>query len=209
MGSARIRPAVVLCSLGAAISLAAGAAGAQGGGEAFTDTERQRLRAGELVVRDVTRREGPYRMLGGTSWQRVHAPVDQVWAAVNDTDAYGVLIPALERAELVRDDDDERLLRMHHRYSFASASYYARVAIDAERYRMRFDLDRSRPSDLRAGRGFIQLSPYRGDTIVSWGVLADPGGGMVVDVLGPLLHDWMLAVPRCVRDYVETGHGGC
>jgi hypothetical protein len=196
--------------LGCAAALLAGSvAGAQGSGEAFTDAERQRLRAGELVVRNVSRREGRYRMVGGTSWQRVHAPLEQVWETLQDTSAYPRLIPALDRAVLVRDDDDTRLLHMRHSYSFATASYFARVTIDAERYHMRFDLDRSRPHDLRAGRGFISLSPYRGDTIVSWGVLADVGGGVMMEVVGPLLDDWMLAVPRCVREYVEPGHPGC
>lgn len=182
---------------------------AQPSERAFTVAERARLRAGELVVRNDTRREGAHRMIGGTSWQRVHAPIEQVWEAVLDTSAYPRLIPALERAELVRDDDSVRLIRMHHRYSFATASYFARVSIDPERHHIRFDLDRSRPSDLRAGRGFITLSPYRGDTIVSWGVLADPGGGVIAEVFGSLMHDWMLAVPRCVREYVEPGHPGC
>jgi carbon monoxide dehydrogenase subunit G len=204
------RRGTVVAALGwaAALSLG-GAAFAQGRGEPFSAEERQRLRAGELVVRNVARREGRYRMVGGTSWQRVHAPVEEVWETILDTSAYPRLIPALERAELVRDDDDARLLHMHHRVSFASASYFARVTIDAERHHMRFDLDRSRPHDLRAGRGFISLSPYRSDTIVSWGVLADVGGGLMGDVVGPLLHDWMLAVPRCVREYVEPGHPGC
>lgn len=194
----------------AMLALAAGSgAFAQRDERAFSADERARLRAGELVVRNEARREGPYRMIGGTSWQRVHAPVEQVWETVLDTEAYPRLIPALERAELVRDDDDTRLVRMHHRYSFARASYFARVTIDHDRHHLRFDLDRSRPADLRAGRGFISLSPYRGDTIVTWGVLADPGGGVITEVFGPLLHDWMLAVPRCVRGYLEPGQPSC
>lgn len=191
------------------VSLTAAVMVARGEDEEFSPSERQRLRAGELVTRRVSRREGPYRMVGGSSWQRVHAPVDQVWATVLDTSTYTRLIPALQRAEVVREEDDTRLLHMQHRYSFATASYYARARIDAERYHIRFDLDRTRPHDLRAGRGFIAVTPYRGDTIVSWGVLADVGGGVMMEVVGPMLNDWMLAVPRCVREYVEPGHPGC
>lgn len=206
----RARTIVVFAGACLALALAVGpGAVAQEDARGFTARERTRLRAGELVVRNERRREGPYRLIGGTSWQRVHAPIEQVWETVLDTSAYPRLIPALEHAELVRDDDDTRLVLMRHRYSFASASYFARVTIDAERHHVRFDLDRTRPADLRAGRGFISLSPYRGDTIVSWGVLADPGGGVITDVFGPLMHDWMLAVPRCVREYIEPGHPGC
>ena len=44
---------------------------------------------------------------------------------------------------------------------------------------LEFHLDASRPHDIRSGRGFLSLSPYRGGTIVSWGMLVDPGAGVV------------------------------
>lgn len=175
----------------------------------FSAGEAQRLRAGELVIRQSTRREGPFHYVGGTSWQRVRAPIDQVWETVLDVGNYDRLIPSLEHARVVEERDGGRLVRMEHRYSMASASYFAHVYVDQERRSMRFDLDRSRPHDLRAGRGFLSLSEYRGDTIVTWGALADMGGGMVQDVFGPMVQDWMLVVPRCVRDAIELPGGGC
>ncbi len=175
----------------------------------FTSQERQRLRAGELVARHAVRREGPYRYLGGTSWQRVRAPVEEVWEKVLDVDAYPRLIPSLASATVVSDRGDARVMRMEHRYSVASASYFANVQIDREHHALRFDLDRSRPHDLRAGRGFLTLSDYHGDTIVTWGALADMGGGMAMEVFGPMVREWVLMVPRCVRDAMEIPGGGC
>lgn len=181
---------------------------AQEDGE-FSEAERQQLRAGELVARHVTRNEAGYHYTGGTSWQRVSAPIDEVWQKVLDVRAYPRLIPALASVRMIEDRDQERILRMEHRYSFAAATYFARVHIDQEHRSLRFDLDRSRPHDLRAGRGYLSLSEYHGDTIVTWGVLADLGGGMAFEMFGPLVREWLLAVPRCVRDAMEIPGGGC
>jgi len=176
----------------------------------FSAEERDRLVAGELVRREVARREGPFSYVGGTSYQYVRAPLDEVWRTVLDTSAYPRLIPSLQEASVVQESEAERVVHMQHRYSIASAEYYARVRIEEDLHRVRFDLDRSRPHDLRAGRGFLTLSPYRDGTIVTWGALADLGSGMIQNVFGSVLNDWMLRVPRCVRDAVEPGrHPSC
>ena len=183
--------------------------GAQSSGGEFTAAERRTLRAGELVQRPATRNEGGFNYLGGNSWLRVRAPIDRVWQTVRDPSTYPRLIPSLTDVSVIEERPGSRLVRMQHRHSFATASYYARIRIDDERRHMSFALDRSRPHDLRAGRGFITLSSYRGDTIVAWGVLADIGGGVVMQVFGPFLYDWMLKVPRCVRGEVEPGAEAC
>lgn len=207
----RLVAASLLC---VAASLFAGAAftedgAAQESDESFSLVEQRRLRAGELVTRDASRQEGPFLMRGGTSWHRVHAPIDAVWETVNDLSAYPRLIPSLEEARLIEEQGDERLVYMHHAYSLATASYYARIRTEPERYRVRFDLDATRPHDLRAGRGFITLTPFHGDTIVAWGVLADVGHGIVTQVFGPVMREWMLAVPRCIKNEIELGHSRC
>lgn len=192
-------------AIGGLLALAASAV-AQESTQGFSPDERARLLAGELVARPITRREGAYHLVGGVSWQIVRAPVDEVWEVVLNTAIYPRLIPSLDEIEVIEEREDLRVVRMHHSYSVASAEYFSRVRIDRDNHQIRFDLDRSRPHQLRAGRGFLSLRTHRGDTIVSWGVLADVGAGMVMQVFGPLLHDWMLRVPRCIRDEVEPGH---
>ena len=204
------RPAFALGLLAVTcISAASFLATAQSAGDAFSASERTALRHGELVQRPSSRREAGFNYLGGTSWLRVRAPIERVWQTVRDPSTYPRLIPSLTSVRVVSEGEGGRLVHMEHRHSFATASYFANVRIDDERRHMSFELDRSRPHDLRAGRGFITLSPYRGDTIVAWGILADIGGGMVMQVFGPFLHDWMLKVPRCVRSEVEPDAEPC
>lgn len=199
----RRRPSLALVALLLAASSLAASAFAQDGG--FSAEERRRLLGGELVKRDVTRTEGRSQLFGGTSWQRVHAPIDRVWATVSDVSAYPRLIPSLERVRVVAEEGDTRVVHMEHVYSIASSSYYVRMQVDEAQHAIRFALDPSRPHDIQAGRGFVSLSSYRGDTIVAWGMLADVGGGALLQVFGPFLNEWLLLPPRCVRDEVEPG----
>ena len=190
----------------ALFALLAGAASAQESASAFSAAERRALIAGELVRRNVTRREGRDRLFGGTSWMRVRAPIDEVWRTVSRPTAFPRLVPSLDRVRVVEEEGDERIVWMHHSYAIAETEYYARMTLDPERREMRFELDRSRPhGGLRAGRGFLSLSEFRGGTIVAWGMLADVGAGMVQQVFGPFLNDWLLKPPRCVRDELEPG----
>lgn len=192
-----------LAVLAIACALVTATAAAQHRG--FTAEERAQLVRGELVARNMARREGDAHLFGGSSWQRVDAPIERVWQTVTDPSAYPRLIPSLEEARVVEEHERTRILRMHHSYGIASTDYYAIMRADDAHHRIEFELDRSRPHDVREGRGFLSLTAYHGDTIVAWGMLADVGAGMLQDVFGPFLNQWLLLPPRCVRDEVESG----
>lgn len=212
---ARCRPnrrSVVVALLAAALALcsAALAQDRPSGSAPFTPEERARLRAGELVRRPATRREGNGTYVGGTSWQRVAAPRERVWQVITDVRNYPRLIPAVDRAEIVEDHGTRRVLYLRHAYSFVHASYHARVRIERSSFTIRFELDRNRPHDVRDGRGFIALHRYgRNETMVTWGVMADVGSGIVATVFAPVIHDWILRVPFCVQRHVERRRPGC
>lgn len=176
----------------------------------FTTSERRRLRAGELVQRPHTERRGTHIYIGGSSWQRVNARRSEVWREIEDTRNYTHLIPGVDRARLVERRGDQRVVYLRHRYSFVSVSYYAIVDIDRTNHTMRFRLDPSRPHDIRDGRGFLTVHPYRRrHSIVTWGVRADVGNALIRNVFGSVLQDWILKVPFCVRAHVEDGDEVC
>ncbi|MCB9594629.1 MAG: SRPBCC family protein [Sandaracinaceae bacterium] len=195
------RVAAVLTLLASSLLAASGLAQSS----EFSPAERRQLLAGELVRRDGGRTEGRSRLFGGTSWIRVRAPIDRVWRTLRDTRVYPRLIPSLERVRVVERTEDGAVLQMHHSMGIATADYYTRMSFDDAEHTVRFELDRSRPSELRSGRGFMTLTAYRGETIVAWGMLADVGAGMIQQLFGPFLNDWMLKPPRCLRDELEPG----
>lgn len=187
-------------ALGLASLALVAAAGAQ---DRFRPEEERALLEGQLVRRVTSRREGRSELHGGMSWQLVRAPIEDVWEAAIAPSNLPRLIPSLVEAQLVEQRGNVRLLRMRHDYGIASTTYYARMVLEPEARSLSFELDRSRPHDMRAGRGFLALSAHRRGTIVTWGMLADPGGGLVMQLFAPMLTEWLLLPPRCMRILIE------
>jgi carbon monoxide dehydrogenase subunit G len=168
--------------------------------EGFDAAERAALLGGELVRRERTHPESGRMLYGGSSWQRIAAPPEHVWARVTDVGALTELIPSVDLARLVEEHGDERLVWVHHSYGIAETSYHIRMRLDHAQHAIAFELDRSRPHDIDAGRGYLELTPHRDGTVVAWGMLVDPGRGLVMDLFGPMLGEWLLLPPRCLRD---------
>jgi hypothetical protein len=203
MSRLRLLPSLLLASA-LALAVALGAT-AQERPSGFTADEVRALERGELVRREMSLRESGGRLFGGASFQRVRAPVETVWVKAKDARALTDLIPSLDRVRVVEDRGSSRVLYMHHGYAIGETAYYVRMDFDDRARSLTFQLDTSRPHDIRAGRGFLKVSPYRGGAIVSWGMLMDPGGGLVLDAFGPTLNGWLLRPPSCMRDAVEPG----
>lgn len=182
------------------------AALAQSGEAEFSAEERARLVGGELVRRPAQRREGSGSYIGGTSFQRVRASREEIWDEIVDVRNYTRLIPGVEEARWVVNNGDRRVVYLRHSYSFVSAAYHANVRIDHEAYTIRFDLDRTRPRDIVDGRGYITVDTYRRtESIVTWGVLADVGSTIVTGVFAPVIYDWILRVPWCIKSHMSNG----
>lgn len=174
--------------------------------EGFSADERRRLAAGQLVTRPTSRRRGQLQLIGGSAWQVVDQPVEVTWRALEDHRAYVRMLPATEEAQLVSQRDHERVMRIRHAVGFVTAQYHLRLTYDEDRHDVAFRLDRQRPSDLRAAWGFIQVQPFEDTTdrsLVSYGVMADPGGGVLGGVLRGQIHDWLLRVPSTIRGYLH------
>lgn len=177
----------------------------------FTSDEAARLRAGGLVRRPA--RWG--REVGGTSWQRIHAPVSVVWNAIANTRNFQHLLPGVSEArEIMAVDaprgEREAVVYIRHHMSIVSASYYARTEFRPETNTVRFWLDRSLPHAVEGGRGFLKVHRYRqNESIVEWGVRADPGPGLLGGIVGRLVSDWILKVPWCVKSFVEARAHRC
>lgn len=174
--------------------------------DGFTAAEARRLAAGELVQRRTTRRRGQYHLIGGNAWQVVDQPAEVTWRALCDIGAYTHLLPATERAQIVWHRPGQRVVRIRHALGLIRVQYHLRMTYDHERRDVAFRLDRQRPNDLRAAWGFLNVRPYQdraNRSLVSYGVMMDPGGGLLGGVLRGQIHDWLLRVPQTVRQYLH------
>lgn len=179
--------------------------------EQFTSEERARLDAGRLVMRSSARTQGQLQMIGGTSWQVVDEPIDVTWRAICDAEQYRHMFPSTSESVVVAHAPGERVVRLRHEYGPVTAQYYLRMQLDEPHHDIAFRLDRQRPSDLRAAWGFLSARPYgEGDdrTLISWGIMADVGGGMLGGLFRGQIHENMLRVPATIRGYLQGAGRG-
>jgi hypothetical protein len=174
----------------------------------LTSDELSRLERGELVMRASSERRGQLRLIGGTSFQVVKAPPEVVWQALLDTQYYRRMLPELQSAQLVRETAKgsgvHRIVSMTHGRGAAVASYSIAMQVDPRKRDIAFRLDETRPHDIRAAWGFYTVRPHgHGRALLVFGVLADPGDGLLKTVLRPSVQEWALRVPWMVKRFVE------
>jgi hypothetical protein len=172
---------------------------------AFSAEEEQLLRAGELVVRPTEVVRGGARLMGGLAWQVVHASPERVWRALTNVRTYPRFLPAVEEARFVENSGGDQRLFIRHHMGFVNASYFVLATHDASANRVRFRLDRSRPSSIRDAFGELRVTAYPGGrSVVSLAILADVGEGLIAGLVRKNVHEWMLRVPAQLKKYVES-----
>lgn len=170
----------------------------------FTSAERARLDRGDLVVRETHRQRGSLRLVGGASWQVVDMPPEAVWRALLDTPAYTHMIPLLSRARVVSHTNDRRLVYMEHESGPVNVSYYLNTHVQSSRRDITFTIDAARPHSITAAWGFFTVRPYEGGrSLISYGIMADVGDGIVAAIVRPRVHSWMMRVPSMMKSYIE------
>jgi hypothetical protein len=172
---------------------------------AFTAEEEQSLRSGQLVVRPTEVVRAGARLMGGLAWQVVNAAPQRVWRVMTDVRAYPRFLPAVEEARFIDNSGLDRRVFIRHRMGFVGVSYFVLATNDAAASRVRFKLDRTRPSSIRDAFGELRVSPYPdGRSVVSLAVLADVGEGLIAGLVRKNVHEWMLRVPAQLKKFVES-----
>ncbi len=154
--------------------------------------------------RDEARQRGQLRLIGGTSFQVIDHPPEVVWRAVLDTQRYPRFIPEAVEARVVNGDQEQHLLYLRHEQGPVEASYYVNCRVSEERRTMQFRVDLTRPGDLSEGWGFLRVTEFgEGQSMVTFGIFADIGDGVLAGFVRPTVQDWMMRVPELLRRYLE------
>ncbi|HJK95638.1 MAG TPA: SRPBCC family protein, partial [Polyangiaceae bacterium LLY-WYZ-14_1] len=171
----------------------------------FTSAERRRLARGELVMRSDEKERDGRLLIGGASWQRIRLPPAALWKATNDVPRYHRLLPEVRQARVVRRRGSHRkLVFLQHSQGPITAEYHLWFTQDDEDRIARFRVDRNHPGTIRAGWGFLAVYPYRnGHSVLSFGIEADIGRGLLQSLVRDQVHEWMLRVPQTVKWYAE------
>jgi hypothetical protein len=174
----------------------------------FSAEELALLQSGKLVARASVEERGSLHLMGGSSWQLIGARPAAVFRALMDTHKYTRMLPAVTGSELLREQPGSRVVRLEHKRGPVGLSYEVRAQFYPERGDITFTLERAPTGAPRAAWGFFSVRPYGQDlTLLSYGVMADPGDGILVGLLRGVVHEWLLQVPRQVKKYVESSEG--
>lgn len=115
------------------------------------------------------------------------------------------MIPTVSKAKTVVSQPDYRVVRFEHRAGPVGMQYDLNLKLNAQSYDITFSLDPNAKEGPRAAWGFISLRPYGpGRTLLSYGVMADPGDGIVTTMLRGTVHEWMLRVPEQMKRFMES-----
>ncbi len=180
---------------------------ASGIAQSLRRSERAELARGQLVTRPTRRNVGRLRLFGGTSYQVVDASPDRVWRTMLETASYPSFLPQVSEARVVREDRRARRRNVYieHRRGPLEASYNVELTYWPTRRHLEFRLDKTRRRSIREAWGFAHVAPYRGGkSLVTFGSMADIGGGLIGSALRGRVHTWMLRVPRLLMRFIEN-----
>ncbi|MET0283402.1 MAG: SRPBCC family protein [Polyangiales bacterium] len=173
----------------------------------FSDAEKKQLAAGQLVTRRVQEEKNGLRLIGGSSWQVIKAPPDTVFRALLDTPRYDRMLPTVSRAQLISQAPTLRRVKLEHKKGPLGISYRMALIIDPARRDISFKLNDALQSGIRAAWGYLTVAAYGDKTLLSYGVMADPGDGLIVGLVRSVIQDWLLRVPEQTRKHIESSAG--
>ena len=201
----RLAPSLLLV-LGFLVATGASARADEGVGPlGLTEDESARLEQGFLITHPKAERRGDLRLVGGTAFQLIDLPPKAVWQGViQDPSRYQFILPcARESRETARESEADRTVFIRHAYGPASAEYHVRMHFDPATHTVMFRMADDLPHSIVAGWGFFRLHAWEGGrTLVSWGVLVDPGHGLLIETFLPRVRVLLLRVPLKLRRYL-------
>ncbi|MCA9581432.1 MAG: SRPBCC family protein [Myxococcales bacterium] len=170
----------------------------------FTAAERQQLKDGKLVSRAESRQRGELKLIGGTSWQVIDLPPTVVWKAVTDFPNYPSFLPRAKQTRVMEKKGKKSVVWVLHQEGPVRAEYSLDMIVEPRARMGQFRLNRTRKHDIREGWGFFSVQPYgSGKSIVSFGILADVGSGVLSGLVRPTVQKWILRVPSELRKYLR------
>jgi hypothetical protein len=173
----------------------------------FSEAEKKQLAAGQLVTRRVQEDKNGLRLIGGSSWQLIEASPDAVFRALLDTERYDKFLPTVSRAQLVSQAPTLRRVKLEHKKGPIGITYRLALIIDPARRDITFKLNDPLTSGIRAAWGYLTVTQWGDRSLLSYGVMADPGDGLIVGLVRSVIQDWLLRTPELTRKHIESKAG--
>lgn len=172
--------------------------------QGFTPQELKDLEAGKLVRRPKTESRDGYKLFGGQSWQVINRPPEEAWDDVRELTSYTKMVPGLTKVAVTGRRGQQVSAEFTHNHGPIDVSYPLRFEFSTDKRTVVFRLDHSRPSDLRAGWGFVKLRRWKKTkTLLSFAALVDIGEGILMSMVRPSILNYILLVPTKAKNFME------
>jgi len=172
----------------------------------FSPREIESLRNGD-TVRQKLPSSGRGGFYGGSGFAIVDAPIDSVWKAIQDWNAYTKMFPNVTDSTEVSRKGGRSLVRIKIGHPIVSVQYHVEMSRDAEKKVLSFRMVPGLPNDLDDVRGYWRLFPQPdGRTLIAY-VLAVRAPMGLVNLIGPRLEAQalhaLLGVPGFMKVWIE------
>lgn len=176
----------------------------------FSPLELDELAAGKTVNKPLKNslKNGFY---GGTGWAIIDAPVEVVWAALQDFNSYPAVFPRTVSTVELTKSDSQSIVHMALGYKILSIEYQLSVVRHPEKNMMTFTMMQNRPHDIVDTRGYWRLFPQQdGRTLVAYAVALQIPPGIVAFLgtkIEKSLEKHLIGLPRYLKKWVESPSG--
>jgi ribosome-associated toxin RatA of RatAB toxin-antitoxin module len=139
--------------------------------QTFSDDERRRLAAGEVVVHDALPPGGSANARGGTAFAVVRASPDQVWRVLVDYPGHVRYYPRVVAAEVVENAGRQVVVRYEVAVGPFSFNFYMDKFPDPQRRRIEWRLAEGRGHGMfRENSGYWQVDPRESTSLVTYAI---------------------------------------
>lgn len=159
--------------------------------------EWRQVLAGEYISHPRREHDGELSLIGGTAWQRIEAPADEVWQVVVQPELYRHLLPYAIEAVSQQPD-----VVIRHKVILGEVAYRLRFQQHDETRVLKFWVP-SAWGALRAGTGELRITPVNERScVVAWSIMAHPDVGFLGRVFRGAVQRAMLDVPKLLRRFM-------
>lgn len=181
-----------------AAALAVSPWGARASLDAPSAEEWKRVLAGEYVAHARRERDGELSLIGGTAWQRIDAPADEVWQVVVQPEHYRHLLPYAIDAMPQEQD-----VVIRHKVIMGEVAYRLHFEPHDDVRVLQFRVPGAWGA-LRGGSGELRVTPLSARScVVTWSIMADPDVGFIGTVFSGAVQRAMLDVPKLLRRFMS------
>jgi ribosome-associated toxin RatA of RatAB toxin-antitoxin module len=176
----------------------------------FTAEDKAKLAEGKTLKKRLPT-SGNQGFYGGTGYTIIEAPVEAVWAAIEDWSSYPKVYPKTVSCTELSRKGNVSLIRMEMGHQLLSIEYHMTVKRERDKNMIAFDLVANKPHDIEDTKGYWRLFPQKdGRTLVAYVVATRVPMG-IINLLGPkyesMIERHLLGVPGELKKWMEGPKG--